>query len=73
MVQDGETGVKFQAGDAEDLGRTIAELRRDPGTLVQMRRKARSAFLENYTPDRNFERLMSIYESVLAGRKGTMN
>lgn len=73
LVQHGETGAKFQAGDAEDLGRTIAELRRDPGTLVQMRRKARAVFLENYTPDRNFERLMSIYESVLEDRKGTMN
>lgn len=72
MVQDGETGVKFQAGDSEDLGRTIAELRRDPRALAQMRRKARAAFLENYTPNSNFKRLMSIYESVLEERKGTM-
>lgn len=73
LVRHGETGAKFQAGDAEDLKRTIAELRRDPGTLAQMRRKARAVFLEKYTPDRNFERLMGIYKSVLEGRKDTMN
>jgi glycosyltransferase involved in cell wall biosynthesis len=62
LVEEGETGVKFRPGDAGDLVRKVRGLRNDPEKLARMRSKARAVFLEHYTPDRNIERLLNIYD-----------
>lgn len=67
IVREGETGVKFEAGDADALARTVRQLLGDPTQLFAMRKKARAAFLANYTPERNFQLLMDIYHRTLAG------
>lgn len=67
IVREGETGVKFEAGDADDLARTVKQLLGDPARLSAMREKARAAFLTNYTPERNFQLLMDIYSRTLDG------
>jgi glycosyltransferase involved in cell wall biosynthesis len=65
IVTDGENGVLFRSGDADDLADQARRLFADPVRLQQMRRRARAAFEQNYTVDRNHARLMSIYQRVL--------
>jgi glycosyltransferase involved in cell wall biosynthesis len=67
IVLEGGTGVKFEAGDAADLARTVRQLLGDPTQLSAMRKKARAEFLANYTPERNFQLLMDIYRRTLDG------
>lgn len=67
IVREGGTGVKFKAGDADDLAQTVKQLLGDPTRLSAMRKKARAEFLANYTPERNFQLLMDIYSRTLDG------
>jgi glycosyltransferase involved in cell wall biosynthesis len=69
IVIEGETGLKFKPGDADDLKNTILRLQGDPDLLGSLRRGARQQFLNHYTADRNFQTLMTIYERVLKNRK----
>lgn len=61
IVREGETGARFEAGDAADLARTVKRLVNDPAGLLRMREHARAEFLARYTSDRNFHLLMEIY------------
>ena len=67
IVRDGETGLKFEAGNAADLARTVNRLLDEPARLAIMRKKSREEFLAKYTSDRNFHLLMNIYEDTLNG------
>jgi glycosyltransferase involved in cell wall biosynthesis len=65
IVIDGETGVKFQPGNAAKLLETIANLLSDDKRLALMRNKARSLFKECYTAESNFSQLMVIYQNAI--------
>lgn len=65
IVEDGRTGLHFRPGDARDLAEKLAWLIADRDRRWRMARAARSCFEERYTPARNYEQLMSIYETVL--------
>jgi len=39
LVEDGRTGWRFRAGDAEDLARVLADVLRDPGRLAALERR----------------------------------
>jgi glycosyltransferase involved in cell wall biosynthesis len=71
IVIEGETGLKFGAGDADDLKNKVLRLQNDPELLGSLRRGARQQFEGHYTADRNFRALMTIYERVLQKYKGT--
>ncbi|MDR4476691.1 MAG: glycosyltransferase [Nitrospira sp.] len=66
IVREGETGMKFRAGDAADLAQTVKRLLNNPTILLSMRHKARAAFLTHYTSEHNFHLLMEIYHRTLA-------
>jgi len=68
LVDDGRTGVCFQAGDPADLAEKALGLLSDRRRLSRMRDEARAEFESKYTADRNYEMLMNIYERTLAGR-----
>lgn len=63
VVVDGETGLKFEAGNPIALAAAVNKMM-SQDLLTGMREKALSVFLANYTADRNFERLVEIYESA---------
>lgn len=65
IVADGENGLHFETGNADDLADKARRLFADPVRLQQMRKRARAAFELNYTVDQNHARLMSIYQRVL--------
>ncbi len=65
MIQDGETGLHFRAGDAHDLAVKAAQVFEQPGDSRQMGKAAREEFEANYTAERNYEQLMAIYEQIV--------
>jgi glycosyltransferase involved in cell wall biosynthesis len=65
IVIEGETGVKFAAGNPNDLSSKLKGLRADPSRISVMSQKARALFEEKYTADKNYSKLMEIYERAL--------
>jgi glycosyltransferase involved in cell wall biosynthesis len=61
IVEDGVTGLHAAPGDADDLGRRIAAALADPEATLAMGERARAAYLERYTPERNLAELLAIY------------
>lgn len=69
-VTDGHTGLHFTPGDAADLAARVEWAVADAGRLRQMGRNAREEFEARYTAERNYERLLAIYEEARAGGGG---
>ena len=65
IVQDGRTGLHFNAGDAQDLASKVEWAWSHPEELERMGLAARAEFNEKYTPKRNFEILQEIYQHVI--------
>jgi len=65
IVEEGKTGLKFEAGNPHDLAIRINELVSDSSRLALMRIYARSAFEEHYTAEKNYSKLMEIYQSAI--------
>ena len=68
IVEDGVTGLHFEAGNAEDLSRKISWLLDHPDKMREMGRNARATYLQKYTPAENYKVLMSIYEAAQKDR-----
>lgn len=66
LVRDGVTGLLFQPGDASDLVAKMAWARAHPEQMIRMGQAARAEYEAKYTPDRNHEMLMEIYEDAIA-------
>jgi glycosyltransferase involved in cell wall biosynthesis len=64
----GRTGLHFRPGDPEDLAAKVEWLWAHPAELRRMRLAARAEYEAKYTPDRNYEMLMEIYQQVLSSR-----
>ncbi|MGC2333806.1 MAG: glycosyltransferase family 4 protein [Candidatus Acidiferrales bacterium] len=65
IVADGVTGLHFSAGDPDDLTRKVEWAWRHSSEMRQMGRAARCEYETRYTADRNYSRLMDIYERTL--------
>lgn len=64
MVEDGRTGLHFRPGDAGDLADRVRWLVANPGPRLRMASAARETFERNYTPEKNYEQLLAIYEAA---------
>ena len=69
LVDSGRTGLHFRPGDAEDLTAKVEWVLANPAKLSQMRREARAEFETKYTAEKNYQKLMEIYERVLSRRR----
>ena len=67
IVDDGRTGLRFRPGDARHLAAQVERMLSYPREYARMRREARAEYESEYTAERNYEMLMSIYESALKG------
>jgi glycosyltransferase involved in cell wall biosynthesis len=65
MVRNRQTGLHFRPGDADDLVAQVRWARSHPETLQEMRRAARQEFEAKYTADRNYDRLLNIYQTAI--------
>jgi glycosyltransferase involved in cell wall biosynthesis len=66
LVDEGRTGLRFHAGDVEDLADRLSWVVEHRATIGRMRREARAEFEARFTPGRNYDMLMSIYETAMA-------
>jgi len=64
LIEDGETGLLFEVGNARDLADKLAWAEAHPQEMLRMGRAARQRYLERYTPDRNHDELMAIYREA---------
>lgn len=71
LVRDGETGLLFAPGDARDLAQKIAWANAHPVQMRRMGQAAHREYLLRYTPQRNLDLLMTIYEHAIAARQRT--
>ena len=69
IIAENKTGRLFSPGDPEDLLRVVRGLCEDPDNLAQMAKAARNEFEKKYTPNKNYEQLMSIYHKAIAVKK----
>lgn len=68
IVRDGETGLLFEPGNPADLAAKAQWLWDHPEECIRMGHNARREYEEKYTPERNYQMLMQIYEKALAMR-----
>jgi glycosyltransferase involved in cell wall biosynthesis len=65
IVEDGVTGLLFEAGNGADLAAKMNWAIAHPQRMVEMGRAGRSAYEARYTPEQNYGELMGIYERVV--------
>jgi glycosyltransferase involved in cell wall biosynthesis len=68
IVDDGRTGLHFEAGSAEDLATKVRWAWEHPDEMDAMGRNARQEFEKKYTAARNIEMLEEIYELAMSIR-----
>jgi glycosyltransferase involved in cell wall biosynthesis len=66
IVQDQVNGLHFTANDPVDLARQIDRIATQPQLRQQLADAAKQTYLQLYTPERNYEALMAIYQQVLS-------
>lgn len=65
LVQDGETGLLFNAGDAADLGEKMRWAQAHPEEMARMGRNARVLYEAQFTAERNHQQLLAIYQDAI--------
>lgn len=68
IVEDGHTGLLFEAGSAEDLAEKVIWAWNHPDKMAEMGQNARSVYLEKYTAEKNYSQLMDIYYRVIVSK-----
>jgi glycosyltransferase involved in cell wall biosynthesis len=66
IVDNHRTGLHFAAGDAEDLAARVEWAWAHPSRLATMGKEARRQYETSYTAERNYTRLMQIYEATMS-------
>ena len=69
LVQPGETGLLYRAGDVNQLAEAIHLLAMKPELADQMGRAAWEMVRRDYTPESHYQKLMSLYDRLLAGKR----
>lgn len=68
LVEEGQTGVLFKAGDPVDLSRAVQTLWSEEKILQELGQNARMAFAGEYTEEKNHQRLLAIYRHAVETR-----
>lgn len=71
IVEDGVTGLHFEAGNSADLAEKIQWANQHPKQMISLGKNARIAYESLYTAENNYQQLMGIYQQVIdAARTG---
>lgn len=69
IVEEGRTGVLFKPGDSVDLFRAVQALWSEGSLLQELGRTARTVFEDEYTEEKNHQRLLAIYHHAVETRR----
>lgn len=69
IVEDGITGLHFESANAEDLAQKVQWMCAHPEECKRMGENARCVYEKKYTPKRNYELLMAIYQEAIDEHK----
>lgn len=69
LIDGGRTGLHFRPGDPKDLAAKVEWASTHPVELKRMSSEARKEFETKYTAEKNYLRLMEIYESAVTGAR----
>ena len=70
IVTDRFNGLHFEPGNAQDLVARIIALRDEAGLAERLSLNARSTYLRFYTPSKNYDLLIGLYDRVIRQRAG---
>lgn len=70
IVRDGETGLLFEAGNAQDLADKLAWSQSHPEIMASMGQKARAQYEKEFSAEVNYQRLLEIYSEAMDERNG---
>ena len=65
IVKNGFTGLDFEAGNEVDLASKVQWMIENPEQVKKMGENARKEYLAKYTPEKNYETLMDIYQQAI--------
>jgi glycosyltransferase involved in cell wall biosynthesis len=65
IVEDGVTGLHFEAGNSADLADKMQWANEHPEEMICMGKNARRAYEAHYTPEINYQQLTAIYQQVI--------
>ena len=69
IVEDGVTGLHFEAGNPDDLAEKAQWMFDHPIQVREMGENARQEYLKKYTPEVNYKMLMNIYREAIEDAK----
>jgi glycosyltransferase involved in cell wall biosynthesis len=69
MVAHRSTGLHFEPGNPQSLVEQVEWMLRNPEAWSAMRISAREAYERLYTPERNYQIMMSIYDAAVARKQ----
>jgi glycosyltransferase involved in cell wall biosynthesis len=72
IVSDGETGMLFEPGNPRDLADKMAWAQSHPEQMAAMGCRARAQYEAEFSAEVNYQRLMDIYDGVLAEQREKM-
>lgn len=65
LIEDGVTGLLFEPDDAQDLADKMRWVMDNPERVAEMGLQAREEYEAKYTPEKNYEQLIAIYEDSI--------
>ncbi len=68
IIEDGRTGLLFDAGSAQDLAAKVRWADEHPTEMARMGERARQAYEANYTPGHSLRALEEIYAQAMEAR-----
>lgn len=69
LVQEGVTGLLFEAGNATDLAAKLAWAQAHPAEMASMGQRARTLYEAEFTPEKNYQQLIQIYQAAIAAAR----
>ena len=69
LVVDGETGLLFEPGNADDLANKLRWAKANPSKMAEMGKNARRKYEAEFTEERNYAQLMVIYHEAISANK----
>ncbi|MEI9920438.1 MAG: glycosyltransferase family 4 protein [Bacteroidota bacterium] len=73
LIQDGVNGLLFEPGRERELARRMDDILHEKIDVDAMSEQARSTYLRYFTPERNYNLLLTIYNKAIAMKHASSN